>query len=122
MLLVNALRNEYKGNDHNEFVDQMQQYAFDIPAMIAEGYAKNSNIEFIQSLCTAIYICKKLTAYLHSAFEANIIDKAFQRIQLGKIRKISRLLNSLIKIYGKGGILFKKSALRKSMESEIFFV
>ena len=108
MLLVSALRSEYKDSNPNDFIDQMQHYAFGIPAMIAEGYAKNSTIEFIQSLCAAIYICTKLTAYLHSALEANIIDKTYQRIQLGKIRKISHMLNSLIKINGEGGIHVKK--------------
>jgi four helix bundle protein len=122
MLLVSALRSEYKGGNPSDFIDQMQHYAFGIPTLIAEGYAKKTTIEFIQSLCAAIYICTKLTAYLHSALEVNIIDKTYQRIQLGKIRKISQMLNSLIKIHSAGGIPLKKSALRKSMTSEIFFV
>ena len=122
MLLVGAMRSDYTGIDHSDFLDQMQHYAFGIPTLIAEGFAKNSTIEFMQSLCAAIYICTKLTAYLHSALEVNIIDKTYQRIQLEKIRKISRMLNSLIKKHGKDSIHFKRSASRSSIYAGLHHV
>jgi four helix bundle protein len=121
MLLVCTLRSAYKGNEgkHNDFIDHMQHYAFGIPAMIAEGYATNSNIEFVQSLCAAIYICTKLSAYLHSALEANIIDRNYQRIQLERIKKITQLLNGLINIRQNRRIHFKKSTSLHAMDTEL---
>lgn len=109
MLLVRTLRSDYNGSRQNGFLDQMQQYAFGIPILIKEAYTQNSDIEYIQSLCAVIYICTKLSALLHSALGADIIDQTYQRSQLLKIRKISKMINRLMRINHHRNIRIKKS-------------
>jgi four helix bundle protein len=99
MLLVIDMNKKMKDYDKDGVIDHMQQCAFAIPSVIAEGYARYSNDDFIVALRIARSMCAKLIILLHKAYEANFIDMQYQTILTEKVKKISFMLHHLLHDY-----------------------
>jgi four helix bundle protein len=77
--------------------DQMQRAAVSIPSNIAEGFERGSNKEFVRFLYIAKGSAGELRTQIYLAKEFNIIDKEKSLVLMEKIRKISGMLQNLIK-------------------------
>ena len=102
MLLVIDMNKKLKDQEKDGVIDQMQQYAFAIPSVIAEGYARYSKRDFIMALHGARALCAKLIILLHKAQETNFINSQYRTILTAKIEKISFMLHHLIRNYPEG--------------------
>lgn len=79
------------------FVDQIQRASISIPSNIAEGYERQSNLEFIHFLYIAKGSCGELRTQLYIGFELGYIIKAdFDNLDI-LCRKISKMIMGLIK-------------------------
>ena len=98
MSLAENLYREFSGCRDYSFRDQIQRSAVSIASNIAEGYDRGSNKEFIRYLYIAKGSCAELRTQIYLAQKTNIIDpqKATQFIELTK--KISAMLQNLIKV------------------------
>lgn len=77
--------------------DQMQRSSVSIPSNIAEGFERGSNKEFIRFLYIAKGSAGELRTQIYLAKEFNIIDQEKSLILLEKLRKISSMIQNLIK-------------------------
>ena len=98
MFLAENLYREFSGCRDYSIRDQIQRSAVSIASNIAEGYDRGSNKEFIRYLYIAKGSCAELRTQIYLAQKTNIIDpqKATQFIELTK--KISAMLQNLIKV------------------------
>ncbi|MEX0747367.1 MAG: four helix bundle protein [Rhodothermales bacterium] len=77
--------------------DQIRKSAVSILSNIAEGFERDGNAEFIQFLSIAKGSCGELRAQLYIALDCAYIDDAsFVRLS-DDARRVSRLVNGLIR-------------------------
>lgn len=78
--------------------DQMQRAAVSIPSNIAEGFERNTNKDFIRFLYISMGSCAELRTQIYIAVEIGVFDKSISENLLESTKKISAMLNKLIKV------------------------
>ncbi len=77
--------------------DQIQRASVSVPSNIAEGFERQTNKEFIQSLFIAKGSCGELRTQLYLAVELRIIEKEVSVELVDRCRKVSSMLYNLIR-------------------------
>ena len=78
--------------------DQMIRSSFSIPSNIAEGFERDSNLEFIRFLNIAKASCGELRTQLYLCMNIGIIDKSKCLDLIEKSKAISAMIHKLIKV------------------------
>lgn len=79
------------------FRDQIQRSSVSIPSNIAEGFERQTDKEFVQFLFIAEGSCAELRTQLYLAGELKFIEKHKRAAYVDKTKKISSMLQNLIK-------------------------
>lgn len=98
VLLAESLYKELEGCRDYSFRDQIQRSAVSVASNIAEGYDRSSNKEFIRYLYIAKGSCAELRTQIYLAQKINLIDTQKANLFIELTRKISAMLQNLIKV------------------------
>jgi len=94
-LFISVYKNLKSCNDFY-LRDQIQKAAASIPYIIAEGFKRPSQEEFVQYLYIANSSCSELKKHINSKTKSGIIEKAKGMELTKQTRKISGMLHNLI--------------------------
>ncbi|MDT8299906.1 MAG: four helix bundle protein [Sedimentisphaerales bacterium] len=78
-------------------VSQMRRCAISIPSNIAEGYGRNSTVDYIRFLRVVAGSLYELQTQIEIAFNLRYLDKLEYDKMYESSREIERMLSSLIK-------------------------
>ncbi len=78
--------------------DQIQRASVSVPSNISEGYERQTDKEFVQFLYIAKGSVAELRTQLYLSIELNYIDKNVGQQLIEKAKKISSMIQNLIKI------------------------
>jgi four helix bundle protein len=84
-----------RGN--SELINQIRRAALSIPANIAEGCARATDLEFAKFLQTAVGSSSELEYHLHFAADADLLRKEDFAARQAEIVEVRRMLIGLIK-------------------------
>ncbi|WP_221394023.1 four helix bundle protein [Dyadobacter sp. NIV53] len=80
------------------FIDQIQRASVSVPSNIAEGFERQTDKEFVQFLFIAKGSNGELRTQLYLAIELKYIDKKIGIEMIERARKISSMIQNLIKV------------------------
>jgi four helix bundle protein len=78
--------------------DQMQRASVSVPSNIAEGFERQTDKEFVQYLFIAKGSIAELRTQLYLSIELKYIDKKEGQELIEKAKKISSMIQNLIKV------------------------
>ncbi len=78
--------------------DQIQRASVSVPSNISEGFERQTGKEFIQYLFIAKGSVAEVRTQIYLSVELNYIDKKQGQVLIEKAKKISSMIQNLIKV------------------------
>ena len=78
--------------------DQIQRASVSVPSNISEGFERQTDKEFIQYLFIAKGSVAEVRTQIYLSVELNYIDKKQGQVLIEKAKKISSMIQNLIKV------------------------